>query len=75
MGFSVESTVPPRYVWVDLKTDLWYSRMACQKSKLPKLLNEPNLDTENQTEKQIMESHGFVQVYNSGLLKWMWTNE
>ena len=51
------------------------SRVACQKQNLPKLFNEPNLDIQNQTEKQIMEAHGYARVWNSGLIKWEWDNK
>ena len=60
LGFHKVSESIPNYVWVNLKTDEYYSRVSCQKSKLPKLLKESNLDIENSTERQIMESHGYL---------------
>ena len=72
LGFKQEAEVDPGYVWVDVKTDVAYNRASCQKRLLPKLLDEPDLDIENQTEDEIMESHGFVKVYNSGLIRWVY---
>lgn len=72
LGFKQEAEVDPGYVWVDVKTDVAHNRALCQKRLLPKLLGEPNLDIENQTEDEIMESHGFVKVYNSGLIRWVY---
>lgn len=72
LGFSPDGYVSPGYVWVDLDSDTYHSRVACQKRFLPKLLGEPDLDIENQTEDEIMESHGFVKVYNSGLIRWVY---
>lgn len=70
LGFKQDGEVDPGYVWVNIKTDVAYNRASCQKRLLPKLLNEPDLDIDNQTEDEIMESHGFVKVYNSGLIRW-----
>lgn len=72
LGFKPDGHVSPGYVWVDLHSDIYHSRVACQKRFLPKLLNEPDLDIDNQTEDEIMESHGFVKVYNSGLVRWVY---
>lgn len=72
LGFKQEAEVDPGYVWVSIKTDVAYNRASCQKRLLPKLLNEADLDIENQTEDEIMESHGFVKVYNSGLIRWIY---
>ena len=74
LGFQNVGYVSPGYVWVRLQDDSYYSRVACQKQNLPKLLYEPDLDTVNQTEAQIMESHGYARVYNSGLVKWQFCN-
>lgn len=70
LGFSYCYTTPPNYVWVETKTDIAYNRVRCRKSNLKKLLNDDTIDIENSTESEIMESHGFVKVYNSGLIKW-----
>lgn len=72
LGFRPISNVNPGYVWVNLKTDYWYTRVACQKSNLRKLFHDDSIDIDNLTEAQIMESRGFVKVYNSGLIKWQY---
>lgn len=72
LGFEFDSYVEPGYVWADPNTEICYNRVKCQKSNLRKLFNDDTIDIENQTESQIMEAHGFVKVYNSGLIKWMW---
>lgn len=70
LGFTQVSVSAPSYVWVHLKTDAYYKRTACMKNKLKKLFNDPTIDIEHLTEKQIMESHGYVQVFDSGLIRW-----
>ena len=70
LGFTQISVSAPSYVWVHLKTDTYYKRTACMKSKLKKLFNDPTIDIEHLTEKQIMESHGYAQVFDSGLIRW-----
>lgn len=72
LGFHKVSESAPNYVWVNLKTDEYYNRVSCQKSKLPKLFKDPNLDIENSTERQIMESHGYVRVHDCGVIRWEW---
>lgn len=73
LGFQFDSYTGLNYVWVDHKTDYYYNRVACQKSNLRKLFRDPEIDIEHKTESQIMEEHGFVKVYGSGLIKWIWT--
>ena len=73
LNFNIDSYVDPGYVWVNIDTDQYYTRVACQKSNLPKLFNELDLDIINQTEAQIMEAHRYAKVYNSGLIKWVYT--
>ena len=70
LGFTSVSVSAPSYVWVHLKTDAYYKRTACMKSKLKKLFNDPTIDIVHLTEKQIMESYGYVQVFDSGLIRW-----
>ena len=70
LGFHFVHSSEPGYVWVNLATNLYFNRVSCQKHKLPKLFNQPNLDIENQTEQQIMSSKGFVQVFDSGTIRW-----
>ena len=72
LGFKFNAYVDPGYVWVNTVDDSYYTRVSCQKLNLPKLLNDPTIDIKNQTEKEIMESHGYARVYNSGLIKWIY---
>ena len=72
LGFEQNSITEPSYVWVNLDSDAWYNRVACQKRYLPKLFNEPDLDIENKTETMILSEHNFVQVFDSGKIKWIW---
>ena len=70
LGFKKVSESEPGYVWVNLKDDSYYTRVACQKRNLRRLFNDPNIDITNQTERQIMESHGYAQVFDSGVIRW-----
>lgn len=74
LGFTPANTIAPSYRWVHLKTDVSLNRLQCQKSRLSKLLHDDSIDIHTQTEDQIMESHGYVKVYNSGLIRWVYTN-
>lgn len=74
LGFDLSSYTDANYVWVNMTTDLYFNRVTCQKHKLPKLFNDPGLDIEHKTEKQIMLEHGFVQVFDSGNIRWEYTN-
>ena len=73
LGFTSSGTTRPSYVWVNLKDDTYYNRVTCQKRYLSKLFNDDTLDTKSKTEKMIMLEHGYVQVYDSGKTKWIWT--
>ena len=74
LGFKFDSYSGVGYVWVNSNTDAYLTRVACQKRRLPKLFNELDLDIINKTESEIMEEHGYVRVYNSGLIKWIWNH-
>lgn len=70
LGFQKVGEVPPSYTWVDKYDQVYYNRVSCQKSNLRKLLKDPNIDIVNHTEVEIMQDHGFAQVYDSGKIKW-----
>lgn len=72
LGFQFDSYSNPGYVWVNIQSDIYHNRVACQKNNLRKLFNDPSIDIEHHSESEIMEEHGFVKVYNSGLIKWVW---
>lgn len=70
LGFHAVHRSSPNYVWVEFGSDNYLHRVQCMKSHLPSLFNEPDLDIEHQTEKEIMISHGYVQVFDSGVTRW-----
>lgn len=70
LGFKEVSRSEPNYVWVDYTSDSYLSRVKCQKQNLRKLFDDDSIDIENKTEKQIMEEHGYVQVFDSGNIRW-----
>lgn len=73
LGFRKCSTSYPGYVWVNTGTEQYYTRMACQKRNLKSLLKDDDIDIEGSTERQIMEEHGYVQVFDSGTIRWEYT--
>lgn len=74
LGFKQSGATNPDYVWVDKNSDNYFSRIACQKHNLSRILHDPSIDIENEEESEIMTSHGFVQVFDSGSIKWIWTS-
>ena len=70
LGFTAMSESSPGYVWVHMFNDLYLTRTACRKNNLRKLFNDPTIDIENKTEAMIMAEHGFVQVFDCGVIRW-----
>jgi len=70
LGFKQVSVSAPSYVWVNVATDKYFNRVTCQKNNLRKLFSDPTIDIEHHTEREIMESRGFAQVFDSGVIKW-----
>lgn len=75
LGFSNVSVSDPGYVWVNSYNDSYFNRTVCQKKNLRKLFNDDSIDIDNQTERQIMESHGYARVYDSGVIRWEYTKK
>lgn len=75
LGFNRENITSPSYVWSDVYDNIYYHRVSCQKRYLKKLLHDNTLDIESHTEREIMESHGFVRVYDCGVIKWVYHAE
>lgn len=73
LGFKSSEPSYPNYVWATLNDAIYFNRVNCQKRNLPKLLHDDSIDIVNNTERQIMESHGFLQVFNSGTIRWVWS--
>lgn len=70
LGFTETSRVDPGYVWSDIYDNKYYTRVSCQKRFLKKLFHDESIDVEHKTEREIMEEHKFVRVYDCGLVKW-----
>ena len=70
LGFKQVSVSAPSYVWVNIATDKYFNRVTCQKNNLRKLFDDPTIDIEHHTEREIMESRGFAKVFDSGVIKW-----
>nr|DAQ11196.1 MAG TPA: endonuclease-like protein [Bacteriophage sp.] len=73
LGFQYCHKTDPNYIWSSIDDKIWYNRVSCQKRNLPKLFNDFTLDITHKTERQIMEEHGFVQVFDSGVIKWIYS--
>lgn len=74
LGFTEIRRSKPSYVWVDSRTDESYHRYNSQKKNLVRFLHDDTIDL-TKSEKQIMEEHGFLQVYDSGTITWEWKSE
>lgn len=73
LGFNPASKIQSNYIWVNLKTDRCIHRVNCQKRNLLRLFVDVTRDDiENNTEREIMESHGYARVFESGTLRWEW---
>jgi hypothetical protein len=70
LGFTAISESSPGYVWVNIFTDMYLTRTACRKNNLRNLFDDQNIDIENKTETMIMAEHGFVQVFDCGVIRW-----
>ena len=68
LGFKTISESEPNYVWV-YRTNV-YTRYQCQKHRLVKL----GFGNKNQTEKEIMESKNYAQVYDCGNRTHVWVH-
>ena len=71
LGFREVRKSDPGYVWVDSRTDISYHRYSAQKQNIKEFLHDDSIDL-SKTEKQIMEEHGFLQVFDSGTITWEW---
>ena len=75
LGFKELRRSDASYVWIDLKTDRAFHRIHAQKHNIRRFLNDYTIDIDNQTEFQIMESHGFVSLFDSGTITWEWKSQ
>lgn len=71
LGFEKVSISDPGYCYVYPQTDSILSREKCQKKKLQNMFPDEILDM-NKSEREIMEEHGFVRLFDSGSIRWEW---
>lgn len=74
LGFQKLHVSDPNYVWVKSSDDTYYNRLSTQKNRLKRLLNDDSIDL-NLTERQIMENHGYLQVFDSGTITWIFQKD
>ena len=75
LGFNKVSSSEPGYCWVNRSSETMYSRVQCQKRNLRKLFDDDSIDIEHKTEREIMLEHGYVQVFDSGVIRWEYTKK
>lgn len=68
LGFKVDTITQPNYVWVLPSENKVLKRYQTTKDKLTKA----GYDELGETEDEIMESLGYLKVYDSGNLKMIW---
>lgn len=71
LGFKLDHLSKPGYMWVNVNTDQYLTRVSCQKQNILKLFPDKNLDL-TETEDEIMTSLDYVKVYDSGSYKWIY---
>lgn len=69
LGFELVGESEPNYKWVDKRGKNVLTRESTMKHKLVEQGFDPNM-----TEKQIMESRGFKQIFDSGNQIWYYNN-
>ena len=69
LGFELVGESDPNYKWVDKRGKNVLTRESTMKHKLVEQGFDPNM-----TEKQIMESRGFKQIFDSGNQIWYYNN-
>lgn len=74
LGFEQIRVSDPSYVWVNSIDDSYYTRVTCQKRNLRKLFDDESIDISGKTEREIMIEHGYVQVFDAGVIRWEWNN-
>ena len=74
LGFKYMHSSEPSYVWVDSFTDVAYNRVNAQKQNIKAFLHDDSIDL-NKSEKQIMEEHGFLRMYDCGTILWEWKSD
>ena len=80
LGFKIEGITAPSYWWVK-RNNIVYWRRDCQKQYMHRLYGfdenykykeHKNDDFWQQSEKEIMESKGYLQIFDAGMKKYVW---
>ncbi len=72
LGFKEVRRSAPNYVWVRIADDKAFHRIYAQKRNIQHFLQDDTIDL-SMSEKQIMEEHGYAQVFDSGTITWDWS--
>jgi predicted nucleic-acid-binding Zn-ribbon protein len=70
IGFTKVAVNPPSYSYVKQHNAVRHRKVAFQRKYLPKLLGE-KFDP-LKTERENCEAAGYYQIYDCGLVKWLW---
>ena len=71
LGFSENGYVEPSYVWVNPNSLEVINRVSSQKRNLKHLFNDNSIDL-SKSEREIMERHRYVRVFDSGMIRWIY---
>ena len=71
LGFKELRRSDANYVWVNIVDDKAYHRINAQKHNIKNFLKDDTIDL-SKSEREIMESHGYVRVFDSGTITWQW---
>lgn len=74
LGFAEINRSSENYVWVNLEDNKAYNRVNAQKHNLKRFFHDDTIDL-TKTERQIMEEHGYVRVYDSGTITWEYNSQ
>lgn len=83
LGFKIDKIISPSYWWVK-RNNIVYWRRSCQKQYMHNLYgfdinykykDHKDDDFWKRSEKEIMEDMGYIQIYDSGMKKYVWENK
>lgn len=71
LGFTQVSKSEPGYGWVNTLDYSFLHRISAQKKNIQMLFDDvTDEQLNNMTERELMESHGYVRVFDSGVVRW-----
>ena len=73
-SFKYIRTSYPNYVWVNVNTEKFYTGLSGNKIQIQKLLGVPDEEL-SKTERELMISRNYVQVYDSGQDVYLYTGK